>query len=536
MVHLDLLSDAWRSSMAFKELSVVQVREVLRRWLHGDGMRRAAFAAGVDRKTARGIIERACARGLVREGGEGQLTEELLMSVEAAGTPGRPGEHGKTWARCEAHREFLAERLAAGLTLTKTQELLVRHTGEPMPYRTLHRFATQELGFSQQATTVRVDDCAPGHEVQVDFGRMGMLSDSADGSRRAVWALIFTAVYSRHMFVWLGYRLDLQAVLDGCEAAWRAFGGVFQVVVPDNLKPVVTTADRLEPRISDDFMAYAQARGFEADPTRARSPKDKPRVERTVRYTRDSFWAGESFGSLAEAQAAAEAWCERVGRRVHGTTRRRPIEVFESEERPALLPAPTAAYDIPERGDAKVGRDNHIMFARAVYSVPEGYRGEQVDVFAERELVRISHKGVLLRTHPRQEPGGRSTHSDDYPEGKKAYATRDVAGTIDEATAAGPATGDYCRRLLAGTFTWGRLRRGRHLCSLVKRFGAERVEAACNRALALDAVDVLLIERMLKKATESEDASPPPSAPAATVPRFARPPDYFAVRRGGRHE
>jgi transposase len=109
----------------------------------------------------------------------------------------------------------------------------------------------------------------------------------------------------------------LEAVIAGSEAAWRAFGGVFRVVIPDNLKPVVTKADRLNARISDDFLAYAQSRGFEVDPTRVKSPKDKPRVERTVRYTRDSFWAGEAFKTLAEAQAAADAWCERVGRRLH---------------------------------------------------------------------------------------------------------------------------------------------------------------------------------------------------------------------------
>jgi transposase len=522
--------------MAFKEVSVVQVREVLRRWLRGEGTRRAAFGAGVDRKTARGIIERAQARGVVREGGEAQLTDALLMSVEADGAPGNPGERGATWGQCEAHREFLAEKLSAGLTLTKTAELLARHTGEPMPYRTLHRFATQELGFSQQGPTVRVDDCAPGHEVQMDFGKLGMLTDSTDGSRRAVWALIFTAVFSRHMFVWLGHTLDLQAVIAGCEAAWQAFGGVFRVVVPDNLKPAVTTADRLNPRISDDFLAYAQSRGFETDPTRVRSPKDKPRVERSVRYTRDSFWAGETFGGLSEAQVAADAWCERVGHRVHGTTRRRPIEVFRAEELPALLPAPTAPYDIPERGHAKVGRDNHIVFVRAVYSVPNGYRGELVDVHADHALVRISHNGILLRTHPRQMPGGRSTHADDYPEGKKPYATRDVAGTIEEAAGAGPATGEYCRRLLAGTFSWGRLRRGRHLCGLVRRFNPDRVEAACARALALDAVDVMLIERMLLQATENEVPSPPPSSATAAAPRFARPVDYFAVRREAHHE
>jgi transposase len=302
--------------MAFKEVSVVQVREVLRRWLRGDGTRRAASGAGVDRKTARGIVERAQARGLVRVGSEDQLTDELLLAVEADGAPGNRGERGETWRRCEENREFLAARLSEGLTLTKTAELLARHTGAPVPYRTLHRFATRELGFAQQAPTVRMDDCAPGHEVQMDFGRLGTLTCD-DGARRPVWALIFTAVHSRHMYVWLGHDLDLEAVIAGSEAAWRAFGGVFRVVIPDNLKPVVTKADRLNARISDDFLAYAQSRGFEVEPTRVKSPKDKPRVERTVRYTRDSFWAGEAFKTLAEAQAAADAWCERVGRRLH---------------------------------------------------------------------------------------------------------------------------------------------------------------------------------------------------------------------------
>jgi hypothetical protein len=211
--------------------------------------------------------------------------------------------------------------------------------------------------------------------------------------------------------------------------------------------------------------------------------------------------------------------------------------VLAAEERPALLPVPTSPYDIPERGEAKVARDNHIAFARAVYSVPDGYRGERVDVHADRSLVRISHKGVVLRTHARQPPGGRATHPDDYPEGRKAYATRDVEGTVEEARSAGAATGEYCRRLLAGQFTWARLRRGRHLCGLIRRYGAARVEAACAQALALDVVDVGLIERMLQRATEGgTPPSGPQSAPPPRPPRFARPLDYFAVRRGERRE
>ena len=65
----------------------------------------------------------------------------------------------------------------------------------------------------------------PGAEVQVDFGRLGMLTDADDGRRRVVHGLIFTAVYSRHMFVWPTYRQTLGDVIAGFEAAWGFFGG-----------------------------------------------------------------------------------------------------------------------------------------------------------------------------------------------------------------------------------------------------------------------------------------------------------------------
>jgi len=84
----------------------------------------------------------------------------------------------------------------------------------------------------------------------VDFGRMGLLEDPQAGRRRVVHALIFTAVYSRHMFVWLSFRQDLTAVIAGFEAAWVFFGGVFAVVIPDNMAAVVDKAHPLEPRLN----------------------------------------------------------------------------------------------------------------------------------------------------------------------------------------------------------------------------------------------------------------------------------------------
>jgi hypothetical protein len=162
-----------------------------------------------------------------------------------------------------------------------------------------------------------------------------------------VHALIFTAVVSRHMFVWLTYSQTLAAVITGCEAAWAFFGGVFKVLIPDNLKAVVTDPDAVNPRLSTGWLDYAQHAGFGTDPARVRRPQDKPRVERVVQYVRGNFWAGESFTDLADAQARVIVWCsERAGMRIHGTTATRPVEMFAQVESRFLLPVPVS-YDTP---------------------------------------------------------------------------------------------------------------------------------------------------------------------------------------------
>lgn len=108
-------------------------------------------------------------------------------------------------------------------------------------------------------------------------------------------------------------------------------------------------------------------------PARVRSPQDKGRVERAVPFVRRSFFAGETFVDLADAQRRAEAWCrERAGMRSHGTIQARPAEVFRVEEQPVLRPAPAAPYDVPVYATAKVHRDHHIEVAKALYSVPGG--------------------------------------------------------------------------------------------------------------------------------------------------------------------
>jgi Integrase core domain len=521
-------------AMTFREVRVYEIREILRLWLQGEGLRSIERLAATDRKTVRRYVAAAVDFGVDPAGGEGQLSDAVLAAICERVRPHRPRGRGPAWEALVANHDDLKVWLVdQGLTAVKAGELLERR-GVAVPERTLHRYALEVLGVGRSArgSTVRVADGVPGSELQVDFGKMGLIFDPTTGRRRVCWALIFTAGYSRHCFVWLSFSQTLETVIEGFEQAWAFFGGVFRVVIPDNMGTVVSKADRIEPRLNQAFVEYAQARGFVIDPARVRTPTDKPRVERMVPFVRNSFFAGETFIDLDDAQRRAVEWClVRAGRRIHGTHACRPVELFEVEEKPRLMSAPAGRYELPVYATAKVHRDHHIEVARALYSIPGNLIGARVDVRADRELVRVFHRGVLVKIHPRQAPGGRITDADDLPAEKTAYAMRDLDHLRRLAAAEGPAIGAYADALLDTPLPWTKMRQVYALLGLVKRWGPARVEAACARALETEVVSVPLIGRMIERAIENQ---PLPSRAIPTgkhPPRFARDPRHFATQK-----
>jgi len=526
--------------MAFREVRVFEVREVLRLWLRGEGQRPISRLVGMDRKTVRRYIDAGVVLGLDRAGAEDQLTDVLLGQVVEKVRPHRIDGRGEARRLLDAHRDQLVRWLdKEGLTVVKVHELLERN-GVVVPERTLHRYALEELGIGRSAreSTVRVADGKPGDELQVDFGRLGRIGDSETGRQRDLWALVFTPVVSRFSFVWLTHRQTTDDVIAGFEAAWRFFGGVFATVIPDNMKTIIDGADAIEPRFNQAFVEYAQARGFVIDPARVRSPQDKPRVERVVPYVRNNFFAGETFSGLADAQQRVEAWCcERAGIRIHGTTQLRPAEHFRLEEAPVLAAAPSAPYDVPIYATAKVHRDHHIEVAKALYSIPGNLIGTHVDVRADRSLVRVFSRGQLIKVHPRQAPGGRCTDPEDLPSDKTIYAMRDLDALQRLAAGYGEAIGAYATALLDIPLPWTKMRQVYALLGLVKKWGPERVNAACERALDAEAINVPLIGRMLERGTETTDAAPQPtSAGTVVTPRFARDGSHFTVRTSDEEE
>jgi len=522
--------------MSYRELPMIDVKEVLRRWSAGHGERKIGRETGTDRKTVQRYTAAAKELALPRDR---ELTEAEVHEV-ARRVQARPERAASTeWTAVAQHQERIAEWLGRPrpLKLSKIHTLLVRNHAVEVSYDTLRRYAMQKLGWRKKAATIRLEDPPAGQEAQVDFGKMGQLVDAEAGRPRVLWALVITLAFSRYQFVWPTFAQTTEAVCDGLDRAWWFLDAMPRTLVPDNTKAMIKDPDALNPTLVASFLDYVQARGIFVDPARIRHPKDKPRVENQVPYVRESWFDGETFGDLAEARRSAEDWCRDVaGARVHGTTHQVPREVFESIEKAAMLRPPSEPFDVPLWVDkAKVHPDHHIQVAYALYSVPTLYLHKQVRARADKKLVKIYLGTELIKVHPRQPRGGRSTDTSDYPIGKAAYALRSVDALVAKAKEKGVHVGTYAEHLLGGPLPWTRMRQGYALLRLCDKYGEARVDAVCQNALAFGVVDVVRVTRMLKSAIQAATpASPDGKIVQLTLPRFARPDEHFETRPGAK--
>ncbi len=524
--------------MAYRELFVVEIKELLRLWAGGYGYRAVARMAGTDRKTARRYIEVAEALGLVRgaEGRSQALDDGFVAQVVGQVRPGARSEPGAMREHCRAHAKLIRGWFEQGCKSPKVARLLARQTGVVVPRRTLQRFAAEDLGLgSAKGSTVRLLEPPPGQILEIDFLKLGSFTERGSGRRLTMWALLCVAANSRHQFVWPCLSQTRDDVIAGLEAAWRFFGGVFPVLVPDNMSAVVRKADPLAPLLAEEFREYAQHRNFVVDPTRPRKPKDKARAERQVRYVRDDYFRGENFGNVAEALVEAERWCKEVaGARVHGTTRDRPLQAFERDELPLLACAPSEPYDRPRWSTVTLRRDHAVVVGHALYSVPFHVSPGELRVHSDRATVKLYRGAVLIKTHLKQPAGGASIDPADAPPGKAELVSRDGAALCKLATTYGPSVGVYADRLLDSPMPWRRMRQVYSLLGLCKRHGAQWVDEACARALELDVVDVLRIQRILERGLVQRgllQRPTPQAAPSNVVAlRFARDRAEWSVR------
>lgn len=522
--------------MAFRELHVIEIREIIRLWTLGVAIRAIARQTSADRKTVRRYINAAQKVGLEKGDTKKALSDSFLSELMEEIHPKVRSTVGLMREHCRVNRSLIEGWILEGCKGPKIVKLLNRHSGIKVPLRTLQRFISDDLEYSKPQITVPVVDGDPG-VLEVDFLTFGQFTDLTTGKVRKMHGLLVTAAYSRHQFVWPCLSQTYQDVVDGLEAAWDFFGGVFPILQPDNLKAIVTQANPTKPIFNTHFLEYAQSRGFQIDPARVRKPKDKARVERQVQYVRNDFFRGENFKSIDEARIEAHRWClNDAGMRIHGRMRRRPLEVFKLEEKSHLLPMPQEKYDNPKWGDYKINKDHTVIVEYAMYSVPYNLKG-MVRVRSNHNTIKIYQNSKLIKIHPRQPQGGIFIDPADLPPGKSEVATRDVKKLIVEAAKFGPHVEEYARKLAQGIFPWREIRFLSKLINLAKSFG-EWVDEACRQALSLDVIDIDRLKKLLEKGLllQSWRGLPPSeSKPLSKKLRFERPASAFSITKEIKH-
>jgi hypothetical protein len=370
--------------------------------------------------------------------------------------------------------------------------------------------------------TVRVER-KPGEEGQVDFGYAGRMIDAESGKLRKTWVFVMTLSWSRHQYVEFVWDQKVETWLRLHRNAFEFFGGVLERIVPDNLKAAIVRACWDDPQVQYSYRECAQHYGFRIAPCRAKTPQHKGKVEQGgVHYVKRNFLGGREATTITQANRDVLVWCNTTaGLRIHGTVKEKPLERFEQVEKAHLKPLPETPYDLIVWKQFKVYRDCYVSFEGSYYSAPFRLVGQKLWLCAGSKQVRLFNQEYELQaTHERaKKPGQRQTNPEHLPPEKLPGLLLDRETCLEEANSIGSATLQVVETLLDDPVL-DRLPTVGRLLRLHKKFGEERLEAACRRALAHDDPNYKTIKRILTKGLEQEPEQPPVVLPPATT--FAR--------------
>ncbi len=504
--------------MGRRSFTVRDMTEILMHWQAGRSIRQIARSLGVDRSTIRKYVRLASSLGYRPQqtnpsASSGQaLSAGEWASILQAHTPelGGPAQRSAVFAEITRYHDAIVAGLETNCATTIWQRLHDEQ-GLRASLRSFRRYLHEylpEYGQRVQPTVLR-DDPPPGREAQVDFGYLGLWYDPEIGRKRKLWAFCMVLAHSRHMFVSVVTKMDQSAWIQAHVAAFAFFGGTPSVLVIDNLKAGVLRADLYDPQLNRGYEELAAYYGVLIDPCRAGHPKDKPRVERPMPYIRDSFFEGRLFDSLPEINHNAERWCLSVaGMRIHGTTRQRPLEVFHQIEAPTLRPLPPQPFEPVTWTQAKVAPDCHAQVARALYSIPYCYQGKTM--LGKTLAVRVSEHTVefyldreLVKTHLRAKDRRRQTDWNDYPPEKAHFYQRTPDWCRFQAASLGPTVSHVVEELLS-RHKLHYLRQCQGIIGLADKYSAQRLNAACQRALAFDDPAYRTIRNILHDGLEGQ--------------------------------
>jgi transposase len=404
----------------------------------GWSSRKIARELDVDRETVRRYRPAPDANPAIPPTGSTDLPDSKPAIVPAGSKAGRTSQ-------CAPLSSIIQGALLAGLSAQRIYQDLVRDHQFTGGYDAVKRFVRRlsqrtELPFRRM-------ECAPGQELQVDFGLGAWVME--EGKRRRPHLFRAVLAHSRKAYSEVVWRQTSESFLRCLENAFRYFGGITATVVIDNLKAGVLQADWYDPELNPKLEEFARHYGTVILPTKPAMPRHKGKVESGVKYAQNNAVKGRTFESLTAQNNFLSDWETNVAdTRIHGTTRRQVGKLFEEVERPALQPLPAGLFPVFEEARRMVHRDGYVEFKRAYYSAPPEYVGRQIWVRQEMRLLRLyNSRREQIALHALAEPGKFTTDPAHLHSRKRHIIERGADYLLDRCRLIGPLTGTWAEAM-----------------------------------------------------------------------------------------
>ncbi len=482
----------------------MDIYEIIRRWYNKQSISRIAIALNYDRKTVRKYIAIAKKQGLSFD--QPLPDKDIIIDLLYQAIP----QNNRTATAQEKLKPFLPE--ITDLVNDKYNSLkpkiafeviCEKHdlTGKVSYSSFKNLVRNHQIVIHPDKSTCRIE-VAPGSQIQIDYGKVGLLFDAKSNKKRAVYAFIATLSNSRHKYAEFTFKQDQQSFVASHVNMFEFFDGVAEHITLDNLKTGVIKPDLYDPILNKTYQEMAEHYNCFLDPCRVRHPKDKGKVERDVQTIRQAFRkfiAIYPTMDLSQANRLIKQWSKNeYGQKEHGTTHLKPFPTFIETELPALKQLPQEHFEIAQWKQAKVHPDQYIQFNKKSYSVPQQYVDKTVSVRATHKIVQIYYQHQLIKQHPVAK-GFRKTDLSDFPQNVQAALDQGLPLILQNKAAA---VGDNFAKLIRSVLkphAFLNLRKAQGLVSLIGKYDPKLIEQAAtiflNQHLTIN-------YKMFKKMTE----------------------------------
>jgi transposase len=306
-----------------------------------------------------------------------------------------------TYGLLDPYKEFVRMTLEQHPRLRATRLLqMLQPRGYAGTIWPLRRFARQVRPAGSREAFFRLSTL-PGEQGQVDWASFGTIPLGT--TRRPLSCFVMVLSFCRAIFARFVLDQTLESFLRCHVAAFEAFEGVPRGLLYDNLKTAVLERVGDVIRFHPRLLELAGHYHFAPKPVAPARGNEKGKVERAIRYVRDSFFAARRFHSLDDLNAQLAEWIERVAhaRIVPGDTEKRAVAVALLEERPRLLPLPAHRLDCDLVQPIRSGKTPYVRFDRNDYSIPHALTEKPLTLVASDRTIRLLDGDDVVAVHPR---------------------------------------------------------------------------------------------------------------------------------------